>query len=226
MRRPNILKLLVADYFKVSIKVPYSLDDMCKDTLGLLDALHIDQAHIVGASMGGMIAQLLTGNFPERVLSLTSLMSTSGNKGLPRTNKDVVKQMLSRPDGSNREDYINHAVKTFQMIGSPAYPRPKKAWYKLIEMMLERSYYPQGFHRQVAAMLATGSRKALLNSINAPTLVIHGTEDPLIKVEHGIDTAKEIPGAKLELIEGMGHDLSPRLIPKLSDLIIEHINSV
>jgi len=223
-RRPNILKLLLANRFKKKIKLPYSLNDMADDALGVLDALHIQQAHIVGASMGGMIAQIMTAEYPNRVLSLTSIMSSSGQRGLPRPNPDVIKQMLQRPKTNDLDVQIEHSIKTFQMIGSPGYKRTKKAWYKLIQSMMARSTYPQGYQRHMAAVLGSGSRVHLLKKITAPTLIIHGKEDVLVPVEHGLNTAKYVQHATTKIIEGMGHDLPPKLVPHLTDLIIEHFN--
>ncbi len=225
IKRPNILKLLLADHFKRPIKVPYTLEDMSYDALGVLDALKINSAHVVGASMGGMIGQILTADFPERVLSFTSIMSSSGRRGLPRAQKEVIQHMLKRPDGKDQDAYIKHAVKTFQMIGSPGYPRPDKAWYKLIKGAMDRSTYPQGYQRHMAAVLGSGSRVEYLQRITTPTLVIHGNDDALVPVEHGIDTAKHIKDARLEIIEGMGHDLPPKLVPVLTDLLLDHFSA-
>jgi pimeloyl-ACP methyl ester carboxylesterase len=196
---------------------------MADDALGLLDALGIASAHVVGVSMGGMIAQLLAHRRPERVSSLTSIMSTSGDPGLPKARRDVAQHIFfSRPRSRDPEVLLGHLVKSMQLIASPAYPRSEAEWREIIGAALERSFYPQGFGRQTAAILADGSRVRRLREIGVPTLVVHGREDPLIPVEHGIDTAHHIPGATLELIDGMAHDLPPPLDDMLTSLIAAH----
>ncbi len=223
VRSPGRLSFLLSQVLKMPIRAPYTLRDMADDAMGVLDALDIDSAHVVGASMGGMIAQLLAYHRPQRVSSLTSIMSTSGDPGLPKTRSDVAQQIFfSRPRRQNPQVMLEHLVKSMQMIASPAYPRSDPEWREVIGAALERSIYPQGFGRQTAAILADGSRVRRLKKIDVPTLVIHGSEDPLIPVEHGIDTAHHIPGATLEIIEGMGHDLPPELDETLTSLIATH----
>jgi pimeloyl-ACP methyl ester carboxylesterase len=222
-KAPGRMRYVMHHVFHVPLQVPYSLEDMAADAAGVLDALGIKSAHIVGASMGGMIAQLLAIHYPRRVKTLTSMMSSSGDPHLPRARSDVVKHIFtSRPNTGNANDMLEHLLKSAQMLGSPAYARSPEEWRELITMSLKRSFYPQGFIRQMAAIIDDGSRVGRLASIGKPTLVIHGSEDPLIPVEHGIDTAKHIKGAKLEIIAGMGHDIPPQLVEKLTSLIADH----
>jgi len=207
----------------MKMKAPYTLSDMAADAAGVLDALDIEGAHIVGASMGGMIAQHLAFDHPGRVLSLTSLMSTSGDPRLPRADRDVARHIFfTKPRSLDREVMIDHLVKSRKLIASPAYPRSDKEWRELVSASMERSFYPAGFGRQSAAIVADGSRVERLGRVRAPTLVIHGREDPLVPVEHGIDTAKRIKNAELEIIDGMGHDIAPPLVGKLTTLIADH----
>jgi pimeloyl-ACP methyl ester carboxylesterase len=223
---PGHLSFLASLLFRRPVKAPYSLADMAGDTAGVLDALGISSAHIVGASMGGMIGQLLAYHHPERVRSLTSLMSTSGKRGLPRARRDVTRQVfMTRPPANNREALIQHLVKTRRMIASPGYPRSDEEWREIVVAALERSFYPPGFGRQLAAVIADRSRVSRLKKIRVPTLVIHGKDDPLVPVEHGMDTARHISGARLEIIEGMGHDLPPPLDETLTSLIADHARS-
>lgn len=225
-RAPSHLNYVLNRLLKIPLKVPYTLADMARDAAGVLDALGIDSAHVVGASMGGMIAQLLAYHRPKRVRSLTSIMSSSGAPGLPKMRGDVARQLfLKRPSGRDPQRMLEHLVKSFQMISSPAYPRSEAEWRELVTAALERSSYAQGFARHSAAIIADGSRVGRLNRIEVPTLVIHGSDDPLIPVEHGIDTARNIPGARLEIIEGMGHDLPPQLDETLTSLIASHARS-
>ncbi len=205
------------------VKAPYSLEDMASDAVGLLDALDIDKAHIVGASMGGMIAQIVAAQYPERTLSLTSIMSSSGDPKLPRSKPKVNAVMFGRrPKPDDREQLVRFGMKMFRTIGSPGYPTPPEVLRQKVEASIARSYYPAGTVRQFAAIIANGSRVDMLKTIKAPTLVVHGSDDPLVPVEAGIDTAAHIAGSRLELIPGMGHDFPAELTPKLAADIITH----
>lgn len=218
----NLFKLMLRSRLGLSIRVPYSLRDMAADAIGVLDFLEIDRAHWVGASMGGMITQILAAEYPDRSLSLTSIMSTSGNAGLPRPSLRIAKQLLMRPDRKNEKAYLRHSLKTWSIIGSPDYPPSKEELSERILASLRRSYSPRGYTHQVAAILKSGDRRHLLRKIKMPTQVIHGKADLLVPVEGGVDTAKNIKNAKLELIEGMGHDLPRQLIPRFVELITEN----
>ena len=221
-RAPNPLKLAAYARLGLSMKVPYTLYDMAKDAVGVLNALDISAAHVVGASMGGMIAQLMAGVYPFRVLSLTSVMSTSGCRTLPGADPKISLHMVRRPSSGDRDELLDYSMRTWRLIGSPAYPPTDAALEAKILRSFERSFYPPGHRRQMAAIMASGDRVDVLKKIMAPTLVIHGTDDPLVPVEGGIDTANHVPNAKLELIDGMGHDLPTPLIPTFVDLIGSH----
>jgi pimeloyl-ACP methyl ester carboxylesterase len=221
-RVPNMIKLAAWSRLSLPLKVPYHLDTMAQDAIGLLDALHIKAAHVVGASMGGMIAQLMAGHFPSRVLSLTSIMSTSGRKSLPGVDRKVALHMLRRPARADAAVLLDYSMRTWRLIGSPAYPPTDVALREKISLSFQRSYYPAGHTRHMAAIMASGDRVALLRKITAPTLVIHGKADPLVPVAGGIDTARLVRGAKLELIDGMGHDLPQPLLVHFADLISAH----
>ena len=218
----SLVQILLKQRLRIPFKVPYRLRDMCKDAIGLIDALELDKVHWVGASMGGMIAQLLASDYPERSLSLTSIMSTTGNPELPKTSLAVSKQMINRPTANNREAYLKHAMTTWGMIGSPDYPPAREALEAKIMRSLDRSYYPNGYRNQMAAIVECGDRRGALRKIKCPTLVVHGKADVLVPVEGGIDTAKNVPGAELKLISGMGHDLPRELIPRFIRYISAH----
>ncbi|SFM46810.1 alpha/beta fold hydrolase [Rugamonas rubra] len=203
----------------------YTLADMAHDARGLLDALGVARAHVVGASMGGMIAQIFAARFAERTLSLTSIMSSSGRRGLPGPSGAARAAMLRRPASpAGREQVIEHMAAVFRVIGSPAFPTPQRQLRALIERSLERSVYPAGVARQMVAIVADGDRTPLLRRIACPALVIHGAADPLVPVACGVDTAQAIAGARLHIIEGMGHDLPPQLIERLLALIDGHLH--
>lgn len=205
--------------------VAYTLSDMARDAVGLLDALGIDRAHVVGASLGGMVAQLVAADHPERVLSLTSIMSTTGNREVPPASPAALEVLNNRgPDpAQDLEGYVAHSYKGAQVVGSPAYP-PDPALHRERTLHdLNRSYYPPGFARQYAAAVACPDRRPKLATIKAPTVVIHGAADPLVPVEGGRDTASNIPGAELRVIEGMGHDLPPALFDEIVDGILRAV---
>jgi len=209
---------------KLPFSTPYRLHDMADDTIGLLNALNIDKAHWVGASMGGMIAQVLTTSYPERTLSLTSIMSSSGNPDLPQAKLDVMKQLMTSPGQKSEKAYLKHARKTWALIGSPAYPPSEEELTQRLLNSLRRSYYPSGFVNQLAAILESGDRRGLLRRITIPTLIIHGKADRLVPAESSIDIANNVKDSTLKLIEGMGHDLPKELIPRFVRYIVGHIN--
>ena len=203
------------------IEAPYVLNDMARDAVGLLDALGIERAHIVGASMGGMIAQIIAADYKERVRSLVSIMSTSGDPNLLPAKPELM-AFVAAPPPEAREARIEWGIKFWQTIGSPAYPTPEPMLRAKVTRAIERSSYTAGRPRQLVAILADGSRVDRLKRIVAPTLVIHGADDPLVPVEHGKDTARNIHGAKLMIEPGMGHDLPEALIPTLVKAIATH----
>lgn len=218
----NILKLLLRKKLGLSVRPPYTLRDMAQDTIGVLDFLEIKKAHWVGVSMGGMIAQILAAEYPDHTLSLTSIMSTSGNPSLPEASWKIRNQMLSRPDRSNEKAYLKHSLKTWALIGSPDYPPSEDELTEKILSNLNRSYSPKGYKNHMAAIIESGDRRGLLRKIKHPSLIIHGKADPLVPMEAGLDTAKHIKGSSLELFEGMGHDLPKELVPKFVRLISQH----
>ncbi len=217
---PNFAEVAATRNQGLKPDVPYTLDDMAADAAGLLDALGIERAHIVGASMGGMIAQLVAAEHPSHTLSLTSIMSTTGNPALPPATAAAMESLTSRPPHpSDEEAYLNHAVRSARVIGSPAYPTEEAALRAGILEAVRRSYDPAGFGRQMAAITATGDRRERLAKITAPTVVVHGAEDPLVPLEGGRDTAANIKGAELVIIPGMGHDLPVALYDAIGDAV-------
>jgi len=220
--RPNLSLAIGRALLRLKVRAPYTLDDMAKDVVGLLDALCIARAHLVGVSLGGMIAQVMAVRFPERVTSLTSIMASSGNPRVSLGKPAAIRVLLRRPDARDVEAVIAHLVDVFGVIGSPAYATDPALLRSLCERVARRGYYPAGTARQLLALLAAGDRRRDLASVRAPTLVIHGTRDPLLPVAAGRDTARHIPGARLLEIEGMGHDLPPPLTPLIVDAIARH----
>jgi len=221
---PNPAMLAIATRFGLRVPVPYTLHDMKRDTLGLMDALGVDRAHLVGASMGGMIAQLAASEHPDRVASLTSIMSSSGARHLPGPPADVRRHLISRPPG-DEDQYVQRRLRTLQLVGSRTHPADPHALAERLRAAYRRSFRPAGYMRQLAAVIASGDRVAALRRIRVPTLVIHGTEDRLVPPACSKHIAQLVPGARLELIEGMGHDLPEPLWPRLADLIVENAAS-
>ena len=221
--KPNLPLAFLKTLVRWPLKSAYTLGDMAADAVGVLDALDVRTAHVVGASMGGMIAQLLAAGYPERVASLTSIMSSSGRRGLPGPTRKARAVLLGRPaNPADPQSVIEQGVKVFQVIGSPAYPTPEKQLRARIERSIRRNVCPDGVARQMVAIAASGDRSAQLAKIRAPSLVIHGAADPLVPLACGQDTARRIPGARIEVIEGMGHDLPAQLIERLLALIEAH----
>jgi pimeloyl-ACP methyl ester carboxylesterase len=217
------IKHALAARLGLPFKPPYGLDDMAEDALGVLSALGIARAHLVGVSMGGMVAQILAARHPQRVLSLTAIMSSSGRRGLPGPTPSARHALLSRPaDTRDVEALIDHAVAVQQAIGSPAYPTPEKQLRRRAARSLRRCYCPAGVTRQMLAIAGAADRSALLHTIAAPTLVIHGARDPLVPLACAEDLAAQVPGARLEVIEGMGHDLPAQLNERMLALIDAH----
>ncbi|MEH6592901.1 MAG: alpha/beta hydrolase [Halioglobus sp.] len=218
---PRIPGMLLRSRLGLPIKVSYTLTDMAEDVVGLMDALHIERAHLVGASMGGMIGQIATARHGDRVLSFTSIMSSSGDPKLPGARRDVALTMVKRSLGVEKPT-LENTMAYWRKIGSPGYQPSDEVLKKKILDGIQRSFYPEGYSRHMAAIMASGSRVKLLKKIDTPTLVIHGRDDALVPVECGIDTARLIPKAKLEIFDGMGHDLPLPLVPEFIQLIAEH----
>ena len=211
---PNVLALMSG----IPARVPYRLDDMAADTFGLLDELGIERAHVVGTSMGGMIAQTMAIRQPERVLSLASMLSTTGDRrvGTPRLR---VWSVLMRRAPRGRDSFVEYFVRVFGMIGSPAYRADEERARELAEATYDRGVHPAGTARQLGAILASGSRTAALKKLSVPTVVIHGEADPLVPLRAGLATARAIPDAELVRIPGMGHDMPRELWPTFVDAI-------
>jgi len=222
-KRANLLLAMAASALGLPVRTPYTLEDMAADTVGLMDRLGIARAHIVGASMGGMIAQVLAAKFPQRVLSLTSIMSSSGNRKVSKPSKPARKVLLSRPaDPKDPDSVIEYMVEMFGVIGSPGYPSTREELRSRVGHSVRRAYEPAGTARQLLAIIASGDRRKLLRTITAPTLVIHGAADPLVPLAAGRDTAQHIPGASLLVVDGMGHDFPAALMPRLAQAIADH----
>ncbi len=202
--------------------VPYTLDDMCQDVIHFMDALGIQRAHIVGRSMGGMIAQLIASDYPERVLSLTSIMSSSGNPTLPPASEDTM-ELMTRPvpdPFENEAAFLAHSLTFAKRIAGTGYPFDEAAHQALVLEEAHRAYDPSSTGRQIAAIALSGDRRPRLAMIQTPSLVIHGTDDPLFVPACGEDTATSIPGAEWMLIPGMGHDLPQQLYTVIIDAIV------
>jgi pimeloyl-ACP methyl ester carboxylesterase len=219
---PGMMRHMLLRRLGLRPRVPYRLADMAADGVGLLGALGIDKAHVVGASMGGMIAQHIAFSYPKRVLSLTSIMSTTGNPRLPGARKDALDVLIRRPASTEEAVLVEHGIKIARTIGSPAYPSDETRLRARVTRDVRRSFYPAGMPRQLAAIVDDGCRRDRLSRIAAPTLVIHGEADPLVPVEGGRDTAAHIPGARLKTFPGMGHDLPLALVDEIADAIADH----
>ena len=199
----------------------YTLSDMAADAVGLLDHLGIERAHIVGASMGGMIAQTIAIEHPQRVLSLCSIMTNTGSRfaGQPKL---ATYRVLLAVQPTDREQFIEHVLKMYRVIGSPGFDRDEDDLREIAGRSYDRGRNPAGSGRQLAAIIAAGDRTSGLRTVSVPTVVIHGTKDPLVSPSGGRATAKAIPGARLVLIEGMGHDLPRGAWPRMLDAIEEN----
>ncbi len=207
--------------FGLPVRPPYMLTDMARDALGLLDALGIARAHVVGASMGGMIAQILAIEHPERVKSLTSIMSTTGDRRLPGPKAKVLRALL-RPRPRDRAAAVRRDMEMFRLIGGSGYPPADAELRAKVERAVQRSYRPGAVARQLIAIHAAPSRAQALRRVRVPALVLHGSDDPLVPMAGGEDTAANIPGAHLRIVPGMGHFLPEALVPLLVDEIAEH----
>jgi pimeloyl-ACP methyl ester carboxylesterase len=223
-KRLGPLELLKLRFLKIPVAAPYLLHDMAKDVIGLMDALGIASAHLVGASMGGMIAQEIAIAFPQRVRSLNSIMSTTGNPKIPPPTREAT-AVLMAPPPVTKEEYFERFAQTWKVLRVGSFPEDEKLDRSRAERTYARGLNPAGVGRQLRAILASGSRKERLASVKAPTLVIHGTVDPLVRPEGGKDTAASIPGAKLLMVEGMGHALPIPMWPEIIDAIDRHAHA-
>ena len=220
---PNFKRVALMRLLGLRARIPYRLSDMAADAAGLLDALGIAKAHVVGASMGGMIVQLMAINHPDKLLSATSVMSTTGNRRLPSPKPEAMKALMTRaPLGATLEEAIPFGIAISRAIGSPAYPAPEERLRERIARDFKRSFYPEGPARHIAAIVDDGDRRKRLAKVTTPMLVIHGIDDPLVPVEGGRDTAAAIKGAELLEIQGMGHDLPLELVEQIADAVAAH----
>lgn len=222
----NVMEAIMKAASGQPIASPYQLNDMAADAAGILDAMKIEKAHIVGASMGGMIAQLVAVNHPHKARSLTSIMSTTGRRDLPPSKPEAM-AVLTQPAPVEREARIEHTMKVWRIIGSqPVYAADDEELRRTATAIVDRvPYDPAGIARQLVGILASPPRNEMLKSVKLPALVIHGTDDPLVNPEGGKDTAASIPDARLKMIPGMGHDFTSKLVPvylrEISDFISE-----
>lgn len=220
---PNVRKLFLRAYARRPVDVPYRLEDMSDDLVGLLDALDIERAHLVGASMGGMIVQLTAIRHPERVRSMTSIMSTTGRRRHTWADPRALRYLLSRPASKKREDIIEFGVDTFRAISGSGFEFDADALRDLMSSNYDRSFYPPGYPRQFMAVLTATDRVPGLRRLTMPSLVVHGTEDPLVLPIGGKATARAIPGARLHMVKGMGHALPRGAWPELTREIGSHL---
>jgi pimeloyl-ACP methyl ester carboxylesterase len=221
-RAPSLPVQVLRKKIGFPARVPYTLKDMADDGIGLLDALGIASAHVVGASMGGMIAQLMAVHHPERLASLTSIMSTTGNGKLPQAEKHAIDALVAPIKSMEEESLVAHGLNIAKNIGSPGYPFDPEQQRDRVLLNMRRSVYPAGLPRQLAAIIDDGCRRSRLASVTVPTLVMHGEADPLVKLEAGEDTARHISGARLVTIPGWGHDLPLVLVPRIASEIATH----
>lgn len=222
---PNLIWETLKLRMGAPVRAPYTVQDMAADAVGVLDALGIARAHIVGVSMGGMVAQRMALAWPQRVLSLSSIMSSSGARYLPGPKPHVLRVLFSRPAGPDERAVVDHYIRLFKAIGSPGFPLDDAALRERILLAARRSFHPAGTVRQMAAIAADSHRADELPRIKAPTLVLHGMDDALIPVACGHDTARRIPHAGFVTVEGMGHDLPPGVVERLLKSLVPHMKA-
>jgi pimeloyl-ACP methyl ester carboxylesterase len=216
---PSVVAATLRHLAHLPVHSPYTLADMAADALGVMDALGLARAHVCGASLGGMVAQHLAARHPDRVSSLTLMMTTSGSRRLPQATMAASRALLQRPTAQTLEARIDNLADVMRVIGSPGYPPEPAALRDRLERSLRRAYRPAGVIRQLVAVAADGDRTALLSQIRAPTQVIHGAEDPLVPAAAGKDLVQRIAGAQGDFIPGMGHDLPVALLPRFAQAL-------
>ncbi len=222
-QRPRVLLAIVRSILGLPVHSPYRLSDMADDAIGLLDALQVERAHVVGVSMGGMIGQCMAAHHPARLLSLTSIMSASGNWRVACGRPSVLRQILRRPvQPDDPASQVGHLMRLMGVIGSPGFPTDQAELRRQLERGVGRAFYPVGPYQQLLAIVAAGDRRRELAMIRVPTLVIHGADDPLLPVAAGREAARHIAGARLQVIKGMGHDLPPGVQALLAEGIVSH----
>lgn len=219
VKAPGPIKLVLLSKIGLKPKVPYTLADMADDGAGLLDALGIAHAHIVGASMGGMIAQHFAARHPGKTDSLTLVFTATGNPKMPRARPEAIKALTKRPASLDEDVLVEHGVYLSGVIGSPGFPRDETKIRERTRATVRRSVYPEGPLRQMAAIISDGDRRPMLRGLDVRTLVLHGEDDPLIPVANGHDVAASIPGARIKTIPGWGHDLPLELVDEVADAV-------
>jgi len=217
---PNVPEVMMKMMSGQKVDAPYQLEDMAKDSVGLLDALGISHAHIVGASMGGFIAQIVAAKHPEHTRSMVSIMSSTARRDLPPAKPEAMAAITTPPANDSREARIEAGMKVWSVIGSPGFRDPEPVLRKRVEELVDRvPYDPAGIARQLVAIVAAQPRNEILKTVRAPALVIHGADDPLVPVDGGKDTSASIPGCELIIVPGMAHDFTDALVP----VYLEHI---
>lgn len=224
--RISLVKSKLRSKLKLPIKADYSLYHMAEDAVALMTELGIARAHLVGVSMGGMIAQILAACYPQRVLSLTSMMSTTNHPYLPGPSLAVQRYMLSKPADMRRDTIVEHKLQFQNLVASPGFPTPESEQRLLAAQAFDRAYRPGGVLRQTQAIIATGSIEKLLDNVRAPTQIIHGDADTMLPLKCGQRSADCIRDARLEVIPGMGHDLPAQLLSPLAELTLDAIRRV
>ena len=209
----------------LGVPSPYGLEDLATDAFGLLDHLEVKAAHVVGASMGGMVAQIMAARHPERVQTLTSFMSSSGESHLPPGRPDALALLAAPRPRGNRDAVLDFGVRVRRVLAGRGYPTEESEMRSAIARAVDRMWYPAGLARHTLAVLAAPARERLLRELKVPTLVLHGGDDPLVTPEHGRRTAELVPGAELHVIDGMGHDIPPGARALLARLIVDHIRT-
>lgn len=218
-QKQNFLVAMARFQLGLRNPAPYTLYDMASDAIGLLSFLKVEKAHVIGASMGGMIAQIIAAKYPQRVLSLNILFSSNNQPLLPPPHPGALIPLIKGPGAqAPREVLLDHSVKVFSRIGSPGYPTAPEEIRRFANQLMDRAFHPAGVKRHFLAVMGTGNLKPLARQIKAPTLVVHGKEDKLVRPAGGKAIAASITGARLELIDGMGHDIPKPLVPQLAEL--------
>jgi pimeloyl-ACP methyl ester carboxylesterase len=220
---PNLLVLSLKHHLGLRMRPPYTLRDMADDSVGVLDALGIARAHVVGVSMGGMVAQRMAIAAPQRVATLTSIMSTSGAPYLPPAKAEVLQALLRRPADRSEDASVDNTLRLLRVIASPAFPLDEALARERVLSAVRRAYNPDGVARQLAAVAADTRRYEDLPRITCPALVVHGVDDPFVPFACGQDTARRIPGARLVPVRGMGHDLPPPVVDRILGALLPHI---
>ncbi len=226
-KAPNLVLQLLLAKLRIRKLAPYSLEHMAADTIGLIDVLGLDQVHLVGISMGGMIGQVTAAMAPDRLRSFTAMMTSTNKPGLPRPGPTVSKVLLSPAKaGETMDEVIERGMELWNTIGTPDGGGTQEELRERVASSIERCFYPAGVRRQLAAIVESGDLRRWSRKITTPTLVLHGTADPLVHMDGGKDVAANIEESKLRLLDGWAHDLPPKFLPDVTAEIISHVRSV